>query len=132
MIKKTAISFDPKLELISTVISIRAINDDFTHPDGFQVTFYGECFALGNNVEIVNLYKKNEKHHVEELVSTVTPGSSWLVTGEHLIDMRYNHITLFAYSYQAITLPPEKTHYNSRKNLFIILPYTDSNMLDKE
>ncbi len=131
IINKTAIVFDPKLEQISTVVSIRAINDDFSHSNGFQVTFYGECFALGNSVEIVNLYKKNEKQYVDELVSTVIPGSSWLITGEHHIDMKYDHITLFAYSYQAVTLSLEKTHSNSGKNHFIILPYTDSKMLNK-
>ena len=121
--KKIPIEYHPKLEQISIVVTIRQICEDFTHSDGFQVTFYGEAYALGHSVEIVNLYKKSEQQHVDTLVSTIIPGTTWLITGEHLIDMKYDSMILFPDSYQAVTLPPESTISNTRKNRFIILPY---------
>jgi len=99
----TPIDFHPKLEKISTVISIKGINEDFSHPDGFQVTFYGETYAMGDYVEIVNLYGVDEKQYVDEIISTITPGSSWLITGEYIIDMRTATMTVFPGVYQVIS-----------------------------
>lgn len=102
MIKKTAIDITSEQEKISILVEIEKISDDFSHPDGFQVDIYGKSHTLNFYVNIVNLFKPDEKKSVDELVSTVVPGTLWLITGGPLILIDQGVVVIFPDSYQPI------------------------------
>lgn len=102
IIKKTAIDITSVQEQISILVEIEKISGDFSHPDGFQVDIYGKSHTLDFYMNMVNLFKPEEKQRVDELVSTVVPGTLWLIIGEPIILIDQEVVIIFPNSYQSI------------------------------
>ena len=101
-LKESVIEFKPELESISVVVQIKETNDDISHPDGFQVAFLGESYTLGYDIDIINLLSSDQKDYVDELISTILPGTIWLITGEYILDMGRNILIVFPSEYQPV------------------------------
>jgi hypothetical protein len=88
-------------EKISMVVQVEMVDQDINHPDGFQVDIYGKS-NMDGYINCVSLFKSDEKALAQKLVSTVRPGTEWLVTGEPLILIHLGITVIQAHFYQAV------------------------------
>jgi hypothetical protein len=88
-------------EKISIVIEVEKVDQDIDHSDGFQVDIYGKS-NIDGYVNCVSLFKSDEKALAQKLVSTVRPGTEWLVTGEPLILIHLGITVIQVHFYQAV------------------------------
>ncbi len=74
LIKEPIINFKPTLEQISIAVAIENI-DDFSYFDGFQICMRAKSLILDLDVQIIELFKTDEEHYLNDVVSNITPGS---------------------------------------------------------
>jgi len=88
-------------ETISIIVEVETVDPDIDHPEGFQVDIYGKS-DVEDYVNCVSIFKSDEKALAQKLVTTVRPGTVWLVTGEPMVLMHMGITVIQAHYYQAV------------------------------